>query len=895
MANTAFATKVKITGSEEYQKALKNISLQLKETSSQMKVVTSAFDKNDKSSQNLTKQSEVLSNKLKLQQQYLEQLKNKYTDVNNKVQQSANQHKTLEDRLNTETAKLKQIESTLGKSSSEYQNQAKVVQETTREYNASSKAQDQNQQTLSKLRIELNNAQSDYNKTDVELKNVTKSLEETSDSADDLTDSIKKAGKEATDSSKGGFTILKGTIANLASSAIQSAIGALKKLGGTLISVSKQALESYAEYEQLSGGVETLFKDSASVVEGYANQAYKTAGLSANEYMSTVTSFSASLLQGLGGDTKKAAEVADMAIIDMSDNANKMGTSMEMIQNAYQGFAKQNYTMLDNLKLGYGGTKSEMVRLVKESGILGKAADDLTVKNFDQKVSYDQIIQAIHKVQENMGITGTTAKEASTTIEGSVNTVKASWQNLLTGIADGNQDIKPLVQNLSDSIITAMRNIIPRVIEIIKGLGEVFKVFVNETLPQIIEELPPKIQTKIKKIQDVFNWFVKNKGLVAGAIGTMIAAFAITKIATFITSIASLVTLIKNLELATKLQTAAQWLLNTAMNANPIGLVIAGITALVAAFAVLWNKSEAFRNFWIGLWENVKQAVGSAVDWIKAALNKIVDFIKNNWQGLLLLIVNPFVGAFKLLYDNCEGFRNFVDEVTTAIADFFKNAWNDIKNTWSNVANWFNSNVISPIAQFFSNLWNNLKNGAVNAWNNVTSAFSRIGTFFSNMWNTIKSGFTSIGTKVADAIGAAFKSAINGVIGTVENAINFIPRAINGAINQINKLPGVEIGKMSYVSLPRLAKGGVLEKGQLGLLEGSGAEAVVPLEKNTEWIRKVSNQLQKNMVDNNVNKGMSYNEMVDGFKEALSQMKIELDDENMGKFVTNTITNAIYN
>ena len=169
--------------------------------------------------------------------------------------------------------------------------------------------------------------------------------------------------------------------------------------------LTKSSLEQYAEYEQLVGGVETLFKQSADIVQQYADNAYKTAGMSSNEYMDTVTSFSASLLQGLGGDTAKAAEVANQAITDMSDNANKMGTSMQMIQNAYQGFAKQNYTMLDNLKLGYGGTQEEMARLINDSGVLGDAF--VATANNINEVSFDKIIEAIHVVQTNMGVTGT--------------------------------------------------------------------------------------------------------------------------------------------------------------------------------------------------------------------------------------------------------------------------------------------------------------------------------------------------------------------------------------------------------------------------------------------------------------------------------------------------------
>ena len=238
---------------------------------------------------------------------------------------------------------------------------------------------------------------------------------------------------------------------------------AVTAAGAGLAALTKQSIEGYAEYEQLVGGVETLFKQSADVVQQYAANAYKTAGMSANEYMETVTSFSASLLQSLDGDTAAAAEKANLAITDMSDNANKMGTSMEMIQNAYNGFAKQNYTMLDNLKLGYGGTKEEMQRLLDD-------AEKLSGQKFDLS-SYGDIVDAIHVVQTEMGITGTTAKEASTTISGSVSSMKSAWQNLVTGISDENANLEQLVGNFVDSAITAAGNIAPRIEQVLSGIG----------------------------------------------------------------------------------------------------------------------------------------------------------------------------------------------------------------------------------------------------------------------------------------------------------------------------------------------------------------------------------------------------------------------------------------
>ena len=257
--------------------------------------------------------------------------------------------------------------------------------------------------------------------------------------------------------------------------------------------LTKNALNNYAEYEQLVGGVDTLFKDSSAKVQEYAANAYKTAGLSANEYMDTVTSFSASLLQSLGGDTEAAADMANVAITDMSDNANKMGTDMASIQNAYQGFAKQNYTMLDNLKLGYGGTKEEMQRLIDDANTLNASQGKYTNYSIE---SYADIVSAIHDVQVEMGIYGTTADEASTTIQGSVSSMKAAWGNLLVGIADDNANFKTLTEQFVDSLVTVGENIIPRINIIIQGLTQLITEASQTIIPlavQILLENLPSI------------------------------------------------------------------------------------------------------------------------------------------------------------------------------------------------------------------------------------------------------------------------------------------------------------------------------------------------------------------------------------------------------------------
>ena len=325
-----FGSSIKLEGESEYQRALKQINQSLREVGSEMKIVSSSFDKNDKSAQAMAQRSDVLNKKLEEQKNKLSVLTQKYNEMNNTYGKNSTAQKELTAELTKEKAKLEEIGNTLGKTSKEYQDQQKVV-------DGLENKQVQYNNAVSKAKTEMNQAQAEVNKTTKELDNLGKE-------EDDVTKKTKDVGD--------GFTVFKGILANLGTQAINSAINGLKSMGSALINVGKQAIESYADYEQLVGGVDTLFKESSKTVQEYANNAYKTAGLSANEYMDTVTSFSASLISSLGGDTKKASDYANRAIIDMSDNANKMGTDMSMIQNAYQGFAKQNYTMLDNLKLG---------------------------------------------------------------------------------------------------------------------------------------------------------------------------------------------------------------------------------------------------------------------------------------------------------------------------------------------------------------------------------------------------------------------------------------------------------------------------------------------------------------------------------------------------------------
>lgn len=606
-----FGGSVKLTGEAAYRQALQAIAADLKNVAAQQKLTAASYDKTDTSLTALSKKSEDLKSKLAAQQKQYDTLSRALKDYTTQQENAKNTIQKVQAQLDKEKAKLEQIAAQYGKQSQEYKNQAKVVDELEQQLKELNAQYDKNETTIKKTQAALTSSEADIKKTKAQMQDLGEKAQKAGQDAGKLGLAVETSGKQAKSAADDGYTIFKNVLANLATQVITKTIEGVKRLGTALIDVGKQSLASFAQYEQLVGGVETLFKNSANEVQKYAAVAYKTAGMSANEYMSTVTSFSASLLQGLGGDTVKAAKIADMAIIDMSDNANKMGTSMEMIQNAYQGFAKQNFTMLDNLKLGYGGTQAEMARLINETGVMGTAFK-ATANNI-REVPFDKMIEAIHKVQQNMGITGTTAKEASETVEGSVNSMKASWSNLLTAIADDNADLGKSVDEFVNSTATAAKNVIPRIRQIVDGIKRLIGSLTTDVFPKLKKEIP-----ELNAIIVPFEWLLNNYKLVVGGIQAIVAAFAVKKVADFTKSMSdaashllSLTGLTKTAATATtglataqgaattatSLGTAAAKLFNAAWAANPIGVVVGGLALLaggiIAATNALGNHNSA--------------------------------------------------------------------------------------------------------------------------------------------------------------------------------------------------------------------------------------------------------------------------------------------------------------
>ena len=389
---------------------------------------------------------------------------------------------------------------------------------------------------------------------------------------------LRSAAGSACDGVKSAMSGMASGVGSAMSSLATAAGVGAAALGAAFVAVGKQALDSYASWEQLVGGVDTLFGDASSKVQQYAANAYRTAGMSANTYMETVTGFSASLLQGLGGDTAKAAEVANLAVTDMSDNANKMGTSIDSIRDAYQGFAKQNYDMLDNLKLGYGGTASEMARLINDSGVLGDSMK-VTAENV-KDVPFDKMIEAIHQVQTEMGITGTTSKEASSTIEGSVNSAKAAWENWLVSLGQGSAEAQEATTQLVDAVAVAAQNVVPRIGVIAQTLlATVYQgasQFVTTQLPTLLAQALAFVTSQLPQM--VQAGLTLLTGLVTGIVDnlTTMSSVAIQLVLALVNGIAS--------QLPTLVPVALQAVLNFATSVvnNLPQIISAGVKVLTS-------------------------------------------------------------------------------------------------------------------------------------------------------------------------------------------------------------------------------------------------------------------------------------------------------------------------
>lgn len=681
-----------------------------------------------------------------------------------------------------------------------------------------------------------------------------------------LDNSQLKSGLSDMNSMVSGASAKVGTFAKVGAAAVGTAVAAGTTAAATLV---KKSVEGYATFEQMVGGVETLFGAGGQGMEEYAqstgktvgeieskynslmtaqttllnnaNNAYKTAGLSANNYMETVTSFSASLIQSLGGDTEKAANYADRAITDMSDNSNKLGTNMHDIQNAYQGFAKQNYTMLDNLKLGYGGTQEEMKRLIKDASQMTDVQQKLGVTVDESSLSFGNIVNAISVMQESLGIAGTTSKEAATTIEGSLNSAKAAWENLVVGMADDNADFDTLVQNFVDTASTAVENMLPRIEIALTGLGQL----IEKLLPVIVQKVPEIIMQTLPGLINAGIQMVSALGqglmqylpelisyatqlvvqLVQGLVSALpkIVEFASQLIETIVTSL---------INAAPDLIDAGKELIEFLLNgiAENLPNIVQTITDLISNINSFWAENGPEFIKWgtdllSNLIDGITQAVPVLLQNLPGIIQSMVEGLLNNGpvliecglklllqliEGILSCIPDILVAIPQIIAAIVEAFVNYDWlGLGTEVINFVKDGMGE---SWDNIVAFFTEtipNFIQSIFDWFNELPGKLLEWGQNVYITVTTAISDMVTaaveFISELPDKIAYwiGFalgkvvewgSNMREKGKAAAKGLFDSVVNGlanlpnkIMSTGKNIVSGLWKGIKGAWSGLTK------------------------------------------------------------------------------------------------------------
>ena len=616
------------------------------------------------------------------------------------------------------------------------------------------------------------------------------------------------------------FQKVLGKIGSAVNTAVKASAAAVGAASAGVAALGTACINAYADYEQLVGGVETLFKDSADTIQTYADNAYKTAGLSANEYMETVTSFSASLLQSLDGDTEKAAAAADLAITDMADNANKMGTAMESIQYAYQGFAKQNYTMLDNLKLGYGGTKEEMQRLLADAEKLSGVKYDLS--------SYADVVEAIHVIQTEMGITGTTAKEASTTIQGSVASMKAAWANLMVGMADDTQNFDLLLSNFIESIGTVADNLLPRIGIVIEGMGKLVAGLAPEiasALPTLTNELLPNlVELGVQSISALVQGIQEN--------GDSLAAGALSIVGTLAEGIAELLPMVADTA-ASLAVSLADGLTESLPNIIPVA--IETISTLVENLTENANTViEAGIQIILALGEGLIAALPQLIETVPQIVINIANVINDNAPKLvdtaLYLITRLAVGLVQAIPTLVVNIPKIIEAIVAAFMAF----------QWLNLG----KQLIDGVA------------------NGVKKAGESMATAAKNAFSKFKAKIT--GSEVATELKNIGKYIIDGIVGGIKNSLSKIAN-IAGKIKDtlLSKLKG----------LFKIASPSKLMKEEVGTYIGEGI--AVGIEESGQMAVDAAEDVADKIADTLTQKRDSLQSKLADYGELFERVKTE--------------------
>lgn len=830
-----FGLKIGLEGEKEFKKALSEINQSFKVLGSEMKVVQSQFDKNDNSVEALTARNQVLNKEIEAQKQKIETLRSALANAAESFGENDRRTQQWQIQLNNATA------------------------------------------TLNDMGRELD-------RNNAALDDAEREMDDVADSADDMGEEIDEAADSA-DKSKGKFeslgSVLKG---------IGAAMGAVAvAAGAAAVSLGKEVIAAYADYEQLVGGVDTLFKESSQELQNYAANAYKTAGMSANDYMETVTSFSASLIQSLGGDTEKAVKYADMAITDMSDNANKMGTDMSLIQNAYQGFAKQNYTMLDNLKLGYGGTKTEMERLL---------ADAQAISGIEYNIdSYADVVEAIHVIQESMGIAGATAAEAEGTISGSINALQAALQNMLVGFGDADADMEMLCQNMVDALQNVIKNITPVIENMVKVLptvtGALLDAFADllptllqtvtdlfaQLLNTILTLLPQLIPAVVEAVMTIVQALIDNLPLLVDAAVQLVVALvegigmALPQLIP--AAVQAIITIVEGLiaNLPLILDAALQLIMGLAeglLTAIPVliealpsiilaivdfiigaipQIIQAGIellTALVAALpeiitAIVAAIPQIIEGIITAVLDSIPQLVQAGIDLLVAliqALPEIITTIVAAIPEIIGSIVNALINSIpQIVQAGVQLLVSLIKNLPTIIVEIVKAVPQIISGLVSALGK-----GVSQMAQVGGNLVRGL-------WQGIQSLASWL-------WNKVSGWISSIWDGICDFFGIASPSKemgwvgemlVEGLAGAINDNGKDAVKAAEGMSKGINDVMQGLADEMTTALQTEFNVNGTVNRNDTVSGTGWGGGALITIQqmivRSEEDIRKISQEL----------------------------------------------------
>lgn len=855
-----FGGAVKLTGESEYRQALSRISQNLREVGSQMKVMSSQYAKSDTSQAALTARTEALNNKMAAQKEKLSVLNAQYRAMSAQYTANNTKHKELVASYDAEKQKLAQIEATLGKTSPEYQTQAKVVANLARDVDKSSAAVNANEIAMSKMRTQMNNAQADINKTDAEIKSLSPDMDKAGKSASELGEEAAKSGRQAQEAS-GGYTVFKNVLANLASSGIQAAISGLKNLGSAVVNIGKQAIEAYSQQEQMIGGVETLYKDSAPIVEQYANNAFKTAGMSANQYMETVTGFSASLLQSLGGDTAKAAEYGNRAVTDMADNANKMGTDMQSIQYAYQGFAKQNYTMLDNLKLGYGGTKQEMQRLIQDASKMTDVQKELGVTVDGSNMSFGNVVNAISVMQKHLGIAGTTSKEAATTIEGSMNSMKSAWQNLFAGMSSSSADMNGLIQNLVDSVSTFAGNIMPRIAPLINGMVQTAVQLLPQAVNMITSQLLPLITAQVPNI-------VSGLSQVMQAIVAALPQIMSALTAALPQIVQALLTLLPQLidagmQMLTSLIQGITEALPTLIGMLPTIVQQVASVVLVNLPMII----QAGVQLLLALVNGIVEALPQLIQMLPGIVMQISNVLLNNLPLLVTAGIQILIALIRGITQAIPQLVAMLPQIVAKIVRTLSAHLPEILSTGLQMMVQLAAGIVRGIG--------NAVSGARNVVSSIVDALRQA-----------PSMVLDIGKNIVSGLWQGIQNSVGWLRDKVSGWVHGIMQDIKGffGIHSPSRLMRDEVGRY-------LAEGiGVGFEDEMGNVSKQMIDAM-PSSDAFAQTYDLGGVAAAQQVSNGYG---SLSNLIDALVEALQNVRVVLDDEVAGRFVKKTVTAAIY-